>query len=178
MRRDNRGLSMIEIIVVLAIMSVLAGAFGIGISMALRKPADECASKLQASLQSNRILAMGKLETKLEIYMDDEGYIYLKEITETATSTGSKVQTTETLIGESGITFEYVIKNGDTSTTVALLRGGSPLILSFDRSSGAFKDLTEMGLPANTYCTSITISKGGLEKKLTLAYLTGKVTLE
>lgn len=174
MRRDNRGLSMIEVIVVLAIMSVMAGAFTIGISMALRKPADECASKLQSSLQSNRILAMGKIDTKLEIYMDAEGYIYLREITETATSTGSDVKTTETLIGEKGITFEYELSDGNTAS---LLPGGSPLILSFDRSSGAFKDLTEMGFP-NRYCKTITISKSGLVKVLTMSYLTGKVTLE
>lgn len=174
MRKDNRGLSMIEVIVVLAIMSVMAGAFTIGLSMALRKPADECASKLQSALQSNRMLAMGKLDTKLEIYMDAEGYIYLREITETATPTGSDVRTTETLIGDSGITFEYELSDGSTAS---LLPEGSPLILSFDRSSGAFKDLEEMGFP-NRYCKTITISKSGLVKVLTMSYLTGKVTLE
>lgn len=174
MRKNNRGLSIIEVIVVLAVMSIMAGAFTIGISMVLRKPADECASKLQSSLQSNRMLAMGKLETRLEIYMDAEGFIYLREITKTATATGSDVQTTETLIGDRGVVFEYELSDGSTDS---LVPGGSPLILSFDRSSGAFKDLKEMGLP-NKYCKTITISKSGLEKKLTLAYLTGKVTLE
>lgn len=174
MKKNNRGLSIIEVIVVLAVMSIMAGAFTIGISMVLRKPADECASKLQSSLQSNRMLAMGKLETRLEIYMDAEGFIYLREITKTATATGEDVQTTETLIGDRGVVFEYKLSD---DSTASLVPGGSPLILSFDRSSGAFKDLKEMGLP-NKYCIQITISKSGLEKKLTLAYLTGKVTLE
>lgn len=174
MRKDNRGLSLIEIIIVLAIMAATAGAFTIGLSMILRKPADECAAKLQASLQSNRMLAMGKVSTKLEIYMDADGYIYLREITETATSTGPDIRTTETRIGDRGVTLVYKLSDGSSAS---LLPGGSPLILSFDRSSGAFKDLKEMGFP-DRYCETITISKSGRDKVLTLAYLTGKVTLE
>lgn len=170
MKKDHRGLSLIEIIVVIAIMSILAGTVGIGVGMALRRPVDECASKLQASLQSNRLTAMGKISAKLEIYMDD-GYIYIRE---TIVSSDG-VRTTETRIGDRGILLEYKLSGGDA--LIPLPEDGSPLILSFDRSSGAFKDLEEMTLP-NVYCEKIVISKGDRVKELTLARLTGKVTLQ
>lgn len=170
MKKDHRGLSLIEIIVVIAIMAILAGSVGIGVGMVLRRPVDECASKLQSSLQSNRITAMGKISTKLEIYMDD-GYIYIRETIESADG----IRSTESRIGDRGILLEY--KLSGSTTMIPLPEDGSPLILSFDRSSGAFKDLRDMGLP-NVYCEKIVISKGDRVKELTLARLTGKVTLK
>lgn len=176
MRRDNRGLSLVEIIIVVAILSIVAGAVTMGVSLATGRPADECAAKLQSILQSSRLTGMGKLSTKVEIYMNDAGYIYVRETVETATSSGSDVRTTETRIGETGITFEYTLTNGSTGT---LTPGGAPLILSFDRSSGKFKDLSPMGSGyVGVYCQKITITRGNRVKLLTLATLTGKVTLE
>lgn len=177
MKRDNRGLSLVEIIVVVAIMAALGGSIIIGVGLATGRPADECAAKLQSILQSSRLSAMGKVDNKIEIYMNAEGYIYVKETVTTATGNGAGSgmadRVTETRIGERGITFVYTLSNHSTGT---LTPGGASLVLSFDRSSGAFNGLE--GYPTPVYCESITISRGSREKTLTLSSLTGKVSLK
>lgn len=180
MRRDNRGLSLVEIIIVVAIMSIVGGSLIIGIGLATEKPADECAAKLQSILQSSRLAGMGKLDNRVEIYVKDDGYIYVLEKVKVATGNGAddyKYQETETRISERGITIEYIL--ADNNTPITLDKDSAPLILSFDRSSGAFKDLSLMGPGySGKYCYKIIITKGTRVRVLTLARLTGKVTVE
>lgn len=176
MRKDNRGLSLVEIIIVITILSIVAGVVTTGVSLASGRPADECAAKLQSVIQSGRLTAMGKLSVTLEIYMNDAGYIYIEE---TVTSEGENptdppvVRTTLTRIGDIGVSLEFTLTNG--VTTALLPNHANSLILSFDRSSGAFKPIEGY---SDVYCKTITISRGNREKELRLAYLTGKVTLE
>lgn len=176
MKKDHRGLSLIEIVIVVAIMAILAGSVGIGVGMVLRKPADECASKLQSALQSNRMTAMGKVDARLEIYIED-GYIYIREIITSEVTPGHlDTQKTETRIGDRGVELYYVLSNN--RTTPIHLSEGNPLILSFNRSNGGFNDLADMDSSlANVYCEKIYINKGNRTQVLTLTRLTGKVSV-
>ena len=45
LNRDQRGFSMVELIIVIAIMSIMAGVVGYGFSLTNGKPAEECAKK-------------------------------------------------------------------------------------------------------------------------------------
>ena len=185
MKRDNRGLSMVEMIIVVAIVSVVAGAVFLGIGFVYGKPAEKCANKLLSLMQRNRITTMGKLEARLEIYIKD-GCLYVKEIIQTDGEAGAKV--TETKIGEAGLkvscriseeTGYRVLVNPEEGDTYWALTESSPLIISYDRSSGAFKDLSLMGSSwAGRYCEEIKIEKGNKVKILKLVTRTGKVTME
>lgn len=44
-KKDNRGVSLVEIIVVIAIMAVLVGVTSYGLSLISGKPVDECAKR-------------------------------------------------------------------------------------------------------------------------------------
>ena len=59
MKNDNRGLSLVEVVIVLAIMAVLGTVVSVGVNLVTRKPADQCASRLQTVLQNNRMTTMG-----------------------------------------------------------------------------------------------------------------------
>ena len=100
MKRNNRGMSLVEVIIVVAILSIVAGGITMGIGFITGKPADECANKLRAALQSNRTTTMGKLSAKLEICVEDDG-IYIKETIGTAGESSAKVNRTR--IGDAGI---------------------------------------------------------------------------
>lgn len=177
-KKDNRGLSMVEMIIVVAIVSVVAGAVFLGIGFVTGKPAEKCANKLLSLMQRNRITTMGKLEARLEIYMEEEGgnrYLCVKEVIQTDGEAGPKVTTTR--IGEAGVEVTYRISGETTYQTL----GGesSPLIISYDRSSGAFKDLSLMGSSlAGRYCEEIKIEKANKIKILKLVARTGKITME
>lgn len=157
---------MVEVIIVVAILSIVAGGITLGIGFITGKPADECANKLRAALQSNRMTTMGKLSAKLEICVEDDG-IYIKETIGTAGEASEKVSTTR--IGDAGITIKYTVSGGSSVE----LTPGSSLELSFNRGSGAFNPL-----PGGGYCTEIVISKGNTVKTLKLYYLTGKIELQ
>lgn len=166
MKRNNRGMSLVEVIIVVAILSMVAGGITLGIGFITGKPADECANKLKAALQNNRMTTMGKLSAKLEIRVEADG-IYIKETIGTAGEASAKVNTTR--IGDAGIEIKYAVSGGGYVD----LPVGSSLEISFNRSSGAFNPL-----PGGGYCTEIVISKGSTVKTLKLYYLTGKIELQ
>ncbi len=174
MKKNNLGMSLVEIIIVIAILAVIAGSIGLGIGLITGKPAEKCAKKLNAIMQNNRMTTMGKLSARLEIYIDAEGYICVNEYVETA-GEGEKVTTTR--IGEKGVLLRYKISGEPDFRD--LNAAMPPLIISFNRSSGAFHDLSAMGPTyAGKYCIEIEISKGDTVKLLKLSYLTGKIAME
>lgn len=171
MKKDNRGLSLVEVVIVLAIMAVLGTVVSVGVNLVTGKPADQCASRLQTVMQNNRMTTMGKLDASMRIYMDAAGNIYVDELIKVNEST---TNTVTTQVGTAGVVLSYKITG---EAAYRELIPGTALLLSYDRSSGAFKDLTAMGLSGH-YCEEIKIVKGNRTKILKLSYLTGKISLE
>lgn len=176
---------MVEMIIVVVIIAVVGGVVFLGIGFVTGKPAEKCANKLLSLMQRNRITTMGKLEARLEIYIKDD-CLYVKEVIQT--EEGAEPKVTETRIGDSGLkvscrisgeTNYRVLVNQETGETYWEVTESSPLIISYDRSSGAFKDLSLMGSSwAGRYCEEIKIEKANKVKILKLVTRTGKITLE
>lgn len=174
MKKDNRGLSMVEMIIVVAILVTVTGTVFLGIGFVTGKPAEKCANKLLSLMQRNRITTMGKLEARLEIYIKDD-CLCVKEVVQTDGEAGPKV--TENKIGEAGVVVTYRLVGESTYRTLG--DESSPLIISYDRSSGAFRDLSLMGSSwAGRYCEEIKIEKANKVKILKLVTRTGKITME
>ncbi len=170
MRRDNRGLSTVELIIMVAILSVLVGTMSFGINMITRRPVEACAQKLQAAISETRVTTMGKTNTYLEIYMD-EGLITVKKV--------YSGNSTVSVIGDQDVKLQYRITGDAEGSYRDLGDYTNKLVLTFDRSSGGFKDLSAMGDAYNgKKCIEIKISKGDTVKILKLIPLTGKVTME
>ncbi|HKM35809.1 MAG TPA: prepilin-type N-terminal cleavage/methylation domain-containing protein [Lachnospiraceae bacterium] len=172
MKKDNRGASLIELIFVMAILAVLACSVGLGINLISERPANQCASKLKSMMQNNRVTTMGIWNARLEIYADPAGGVFVKEVIRKAGGTETEEFTT---LVDKGVTVQYKDNDG---TYRLLGNNTAPLVISYNRSSGAFNDLsaTDASL-AGKYCTEITVSKGSTERTLKLSYLTGKISL-
>lgn len=168
MKMDNRGLSLVEILIVIAIMSVLTGVMAIGVTLALSKPADECAEKMVSTLNNARITTMGKQGITMKFYKASDGSIQLEE--KIIAKDGSVKSKKTSKIGQSGVKVEYRLSGESTFNTL----DSTGITLEYKRSTGGFKPL-----PGTTgsYCEEIKVSKGNREKVITLAYLTGKVTI-
>lgn len=168
MKQENKGFSLVELIVVIAIMTILTGLISAGIGMAVSKPADECIDKLKASLQSIRVTSMGKFDAHIEIYKKGD-QIYAKEYY-TEDSSGRET-TKENIVGFKGVQVFYEINNSGSYTE--LVDGGTPLVIYYDRSSGAFSNAL-----TGYYCTRIKAVKNSRTAEMILYPLTGKIEIQ
>lgn len=174
MKRDNRGLSLVEVMVVIAIMAVVGGIVTMGIGVAVSKPAEECARKIQQSLEGARVYTMGKQKLAVKYYISD-GSVYAQE-TVTYPSGVTKVKDPEK-IGAKGtkVTYKVTDKVGCTEYNLS----ADPLTLSFDRSTGGI-NMAECSLSSigDEIILEILVQRGSTVMKVTLYGLTGKVTVE
>ena len=71
-KKDNRGMTLVEIIIVLALMTVIAGMAGYGLSLVSNKPVQECTKKVEMALNRNRTNSMGKKEAWVEFFIEKD----------------------------------------------------------------------------------------------------------
>lgn len=169
MKKDNRGFSLVELIIVLAIMAALTGATFIGIGMISGKPAEECASKIFSNIQANRTTAMGKYSASVSFYRGTDGIYVVEEVNGT--------QGTPVKIGDAGVNVQYRVTGDSADAWRNLGSSSDALVISYNRSTGAFKDLEAMGLD-DKYCLEIKCSKANKTKTIILYHLTGKISMD
>lgn len=169
--KNNRGLSLIEMIIVIAIMAVV-GAVGLGfMTIQANGKVKECTHKISSSISKVKVDAMSKSRDSsgddyyLQVGKDsaaDGGRYYIIKYTPTSS--------TKEIIGNKNYTITYTSESG-TEYTVS---ESDPLIIKFERETGGFKKTA----PGSEYFKEIKVSNGSKEMKLTIVPITGKVTIE
>lgn len=181
MKHKNDGFSLVEIIIVLAIMAVLAGMLFIGLGIIPRNAARSCANGLKTSIGQTRIMTMGKDETVLELYQDTDGRYYTVHYAD-----GVALSNPEEC-GKTYVTVYYHEEGtaGDPDAVTAAgcteLSGSERLYLGFDRGSGKMAAVTASVGGANIttkICDAILVTGGGLECRVRIYPATGKVMFE
>lgn len=166
---DNRGLSLVELIVVMAIVGILAGVLIMGVGMISGKPAEQCARQIKATMEHCRTMTMGKGKVEGDIYLkfeqDSEG-VWVT-FSQGGSSEKSKVGS-----GDVIVTYKFA---GDSE--FKNLKGNGPLEIKFDRSSGGLLQSDKPG-GGTGYCTEFKISRGSTVRTLKIARLTGKIQIE
>ena len=159
MKKNNKGFSYIELILVIAIAAILMGLVGLTIGLVSRTNVNKAADKLYTTLNQARATSMGRgNSTEIEIYCKDGEYYYF---------VGDPAKDDKDELSVSFISKPAVvsyINAGDTDAT-AIGEGGS-LKLKYDKASGAFA--------SSVSCEYIIISNGDKEAKIRLYHATGK----
>ena len=170
----NRGFSLIELIVVVAILAIAASLVVGSFNLVYVKNMQSCASRIDALLSKTKICAMTRAgSVYLRIYQGSDG-IYADYCEGGAVVESNKV-------GKSTVALVW----NDGTTDHALADQGQDLYLSFDRGTGAFLTLAQSFSCANqsytgantNCCVSITLTGGGTTRTITMIAPTGKHTI-
>lgn len=155
MRGKDKGFTLVELIVVIAIMAVATTVGGYALSTISLANTKNCATEIKSKLDLTRMEAtrsVAEAAREVLIYEDESG-VYLK------VGDGEADR-----IGNSSVS---VTCDGQALEGITSEHGG--VRFSYDKSSGAF---TKLG------CSKMVVSGAGREYTLTLYAKTGKVKME
>ena len=188
--RNNRdgGYSLVELVVVIAIMAILVGVFAVSVGSLSGRKVNKCADEIVATLERARVLTLGKEQNQVEfrLYYDVAQKEYRAQIYQGGTLV------TDRTVGNDAITIKVVFEGDATEYDLKAgsIQGSDPyvkivsktdaekigLFLVFNRSSGAFEQGTNsVSGTEKTYCSKITISGGNREIEITPVGRTGKI---
>lgn len=187
MKNNNKGFSLIELIVVIAIMSIMVGFLVVSLSTVFGTKARECAEKVSAKIDSVKTGSVSLYnETMILQYHDDseDGYssdgFYTDCCVYTIDKNANSVAASEPEIrkvGAPNVGIKVYTSDGNSFD----LDSSTGITISFDRSTGAFKPaMTHDGtgiLDASNnpvYFEKITFSAGGRTYKIEMVPETGK----
>ena len=74
--KNNRGFSLVELIIVIAIIAALIGTVILSVSMVFSANAKACSNDLQRAVADCKVTTMGKAKAWLVVYRGDNGRIY------------------------------------------------------------------------------------------------------
>lgn len=139
-KKNNKGFSLVELIVVIAIMAVLAGIVTTSMSTLSGRQAQKTCEKTLSVLETVRTQTMGKRTVTATLYKADSGYT-IKTVS-TNSSSGGDESTKENHVDGSSVTASYYCTSASVelssiadSSWTAIDENG--ITIAFDRSSGA-----------------------------------------
>lgn len=171
MKKDNAGMSLVEIVVVVAIIAILTGVGSYGIGQVSGFRARECASYISSSLTQNKIKTLGKATTTgniaWDLYRVDNDF-YVRTVIDADKGAAAESYVDQKKINEGKLKVGY----SDSATGDPVWLGdGEKIRLCFNRSSGALCETSG----AVTSIKRIVVNYGRKTYTIELKPLTGKI---
>ncbi|MEG7530744.1 MAG: type II secretion system protein [Hungatella sp.] len=154
--RDNRGFSLVELMVVVTMMAALIGLASFSINIRLGTEASKAIRILDMAIHQVRMDTMSKASAKIKVDVDDADQSYYVQMELDG------VDQEKIWLGKPDLQISYTKKTkGSDFSAMQILDSAHPLILAFDRSTGAQKP-DSMG--GDSFCTEIIVRKGKTQK--------------
>lgn len=172
MKKNNDGFTLVELIVVIAMLVIFIGAISVNIGRLTGYDAKEGYKKISSAITENKIETLGKAKMTgdiyLEIYRDDtDKNLYVQTIYNGRTSKDVVDKTKLNKRGRASVSYE--LSDGTQKDATS----SDPLVICFNRASGAIVDIND------SYKVSklkyIYITAGSYKYTIELVPETGKV---
>lgn len=175
MKQNNNGYSLVEIIIVVAIMAILTGGVFFSINMVFAANAKTCANDIKSAIAQCKVNAMGKSDAVLEIYRSDKDQcIYARQWIKE--SYGWQAKEPEK-ISNAKVYVTYTAEYNSPEE----LDDTKRILIGFNRSSGSFKKATNPDSDTSEFAPiydGFFVGGGGRKYEIKLEELTGKVSIE
>jgi prepilin-type N-terminal cleavage/methylation domain-containing protein len=185
LKKNNRGYSLVELVIVIAVMAVLSGLLVTSVSILAGWDAKECAKDIEGHLNNVKTNALSKLGAELLLSRDaDDNYIIeYVEYGYEKNSSGNLVMvpsvvTREYFLGKKKVSIVCILEDG-TNITVSQ---AANISIGFNRSSGALTTFKTSDpsytLMLDNHCESIEITRGSITYAINMVPETGKISME
>lgn len=162
-RYNNDGYSIIELIIVLAIIAIIISTVFYSIILVFSANAKSCANNIQRSIGDCKVTTMGKSAAYMELYRDADQNVYTRMYV--MDSGGSYVPSEPQKVGTSRVYVAYTPEGGAETELLA----GDKIEIRFDRASGGFEE----DASGNIY-EKLHVQGGSKKYEIVLTKLTGK----
>ena len=192
MKSKNRGFTLIELIVVIAVMTILLGIAIPSLNSILGFRVNRASKSIASALDKTRTEAMNRLVGEMKLEKRADGYYISYYLDRGKAGRKSDVQQDQPeKIAPARTQISYSVNGGNES----VLQEGQSIIITYDRATGAFLPLQDNTWSQNdilstlaagndiplkregNYCTQITVRSGSRYKTLQLIQETGKYTM-
>lgn len=177
----NGGFSLVELIVVIAIMAVLTGIAAMSLASVMGVSVKQCARDIQSAANQTRVSTLGKDEVIMTITKGNKAKSSEAYYCTIVTKDGlGKTTENEEKIGKSNLDITYVLSDskGNKSSDITLDDTHS-LTIKFNRGTGAMAPCmkSDGSSGGDYYCMQIKVKKNSTEKIISFYPETGKVSL-
>ncbi len=176
MIKDNKGFSLVELIVALAIAGIILGMLAGNNALTVSQSATSLADSIKVAIGETRIKAMGKQETVLLITKDATDGRYYKQLISKVND--NVIREEKELIGKAMPSVTFTVGG-----TVTNLDSSNYILIGFDRTNGKLKNVNididgDGSDETSVLCTHINVSGGARNIDVKIVPATGKVSIE
>lgn len=173
MKKNNEGFTIVELIVVMALLVIFIAVFSLNIGQITGYNAKECYKKISSAITANKIETLGKAKETGDIYLQiyksaTDGRIYARTVKNGKTATPEYTDVTK-LTKRSRVKVTYEVSG---APDVVEATESNPLNICFNRASGAIVDKDTGAISG---LQKIYVEAGSYKYTIELVPRTGKI---